>query len=97
MVELSSIANLQCDAFIDALSACGSHPCLQQLGNLINSGRAPESLYASLALLPNPTKDIMDSIATFIDTVPLHGKLAFISIYQYDYQLKHFKNSKIAI
>lgn len=73
MMEISSIANLQCDAFIDALATCGSHACLQQLANLINSGRAPESIYSSFALLSNPKEGSMNSVAAFIEKVPLHG------------------------
>uniref|UniRef100_A0A8R1Y3W3 Vitellogenin domain-containing protein n=1 Tax=Onchocerca volvulus TaxID=6282 RepID=A0A8R1Y3W3_ONCVO len=80
--EISSIANLQCDAFIDALAACASHACLLQLGNLINSGAASESVYSSLALLPNPKKGTMDSVAAFIERVPLHGLLAVSSLVQ---------------
>ncbi|EFO23596.1 hypothetical protein LOAG_04890 [Loa loa] len=81
-MELSSIANLQCDAFIDALPACASHPCLLQLSNLINSGTASESVYSSLALLSNPKKSTMDSVAAFIDKVPFYGLLAVSSLVQ---------------
>ncbi|CAG9538789.1 unnamed protein product [Cercopithifilaria johnstoni] len=80
--EISSIANLQCDAFTDALAACASHACLQQLANLINSGVASESVYFSLALLSKPKKGIMDSVAAFIEKVPLHGLLAISSLVQ---------------
>ncbi|KAM3718740.1 putative apolipophorin protein [Dirofilaria immitis] len=80
--EISSIANLRCDAFIDALAACASHACLLQLGNFINSGAASESLYSSLSLLPNPKKGIMDSVASFIERVPIHGLLAVSSLVQ---------------
>ncbi|VBB31264.1 unnamed protein product, partial [Acanthocheilonema viteae] len=82
VAEMSSIANLHCDAFIDALAACGSYECLQQLANLINSGLASESLYSSLALLSNPKKGIMDSVAAFIEKVPIHGLLAISSLVQ---------------
>lgn len=76
--EISSIANLQCDAFIDALAACASYACIEQLGNLINSGIASESVYSSLALLSNPKKGTMDSVAAFIEKVPLDGKTMIV-------------------
>lgn len=86
-MEISTIANLQCDAFIDALATCGSHACLQQIANLINSGRASESVYSSLALLSKPKKGMMDSVAEFIEKVPLHGKKQNNHCnFTYDYQ-----------
>ncbi|VDK85846.1 unnamed protein product [Litomosoides sigmodontis] len=82
MMEISSIANFQCDGFIDALAACGSHACLQQFANLINSGHASQPAYSSLTLLTNPKEDSMNAIAAFIENVPLHGLLPISSLVQ---------------
>ncbi|VDN88841.1 unnamed protein product [Brugia pahangi] len=82
-MELSSIANLQCDIFINALSACASSSCIQQIGNLINSRLITnEFIFSSLAMLSNPTIDIINSIATFIDNIPFNGFLAISSLVQ---------------
>uniref|UniRef100_A0A915PUL0 Vitellogenin n=1 Tax=Setaria digitata TaxID=48799 RepID=A0A915PUL0_9BILA len=80
--DLSSISNFQCDAFVDALAACASNACLMQLANLINSEASSESIYSSLSLLPNPKIGTMNSIAAFIERVPIHGLLAVSSLVQ---------------
>ncbi|VDN05069.1 unnamed protein product [Thelazia callipaeda] len=76
--QLLSISNVKCDAFIEALAACASHACLKKLTNLINLQYAPESLYLSLALQPNPKLSTLNFIAEFIESIPIHGRNDFL-------------------
>uniref|UniRef100_A0A183E785 Vitellogenin domain-containing protein n=1 Tax=Gongylonema pulchrum TaxID=637853 RepID=A0A183E785_9BILA len=80
--EIVSVSSPGCGAFADALAACASQSCLAHLGNLINAGAAPESVYSSLSLVPAPEDGIVDSVASFIDRVPLHGLLPVSSMVQ---------------
>lgn len=72
--EIKTIANDKCNAFVDALATCATADCLHHLTGLVNSKQISDKVYQSFALLPNPSKEMIEKVANAVAQTPATGK-----------------------